>query len=151
MGFDERRKGRGLLLRPGLQLRLPLYVLLLSFTFLLLGILIGNLYFEQTYVTLVENTTQSEYLQRLIAQQTREFKLMALLLLAVYVLSMMVLTAIFTHRLIGPTVPLLRHVEALREGRYSQRVNLRKHDAFVDLAVALNGLAETLQKDKVTR
>jgi HAMP domain-containing protein len=148
LGLDERRKARNFLLKPGIQLRLPLYVLLLSFTFVLLAVLFGNLYFEQTYITLLQTTTQSEYVQRLLARQTQEFKELALLLLSGYVLLMIVVTVIYTHRLIGPTIPILRHVKALQEGRYAHRVSLRKHDAFSELADELNSLAEKLQNGR---
>jgi HAMP domain-containing protein len=147
LGLDERRKARNFLIKPGIQLRLPLYVLLLSFTFVLLAVLIGNLYFEQTYVTLLQSTTQSEYVQRLLARQTQEFKELALLLLSGYVVLMILVTVIYTHRLIGPTIPMLRHVKALREGRYTHRISLRKYDAFSELADQLNELAETLQNN----
>lgn len=148
MGLDERRKARNIFLKPGMQLRLPLYILLLSFMFMLLGILIGNLFFEQTYVTLMQHTTQSEYLQRVITAQTREFKVLALALLFFYVLSIFVVTVIFTHRMIGPMIPMTRHVKALQEGRYTHRINLRRHDAFGELAEQLNDLAETLQNTR---
>jgi HAMP domain-containing protein len=147
LGLDERRKARNILLKPGIQLRLSLYVLLLSFTFLLLAVLVWNLYFEQTYITLVQSTTQSEYVQRLLERQTQEFKIMALLLLSAYVLLMIVVTLIFTHRLIGPTFAMRRHVKALQEGRYAHRISLRKYDAFTELAEQLNALAETLQQN----
>jgi len=147
LGLDERRKARNILLKPGIQLRLPLYVLLLSFTFLLLAILFGNLYFEQTYITLLQSTDQSEYVQRILARQTQEFRGLALLLLSGYVLLMVVVTAVYTHRLIGPVIPILSHVKALREGRFTHRISLRRHDAFTELADELNTLAETLQNN----
>jgi len=145
LGLDERRKARNFLLKPGIQLRLTLYVLLLSFTFMLLAVLFGNLYFEQTYVTLLQSTTQSEYVQRILARQSQEFRELALLLLSGYVLLMILVTVIYTHRLIGPVIPMRRHVQALREGRYANRVSLRRHDVFTELADELNKLAETLQ------
>ena len=150
-GLDERRKARNSLLKPGIQLRLPLYVLLLSFTFVLLAVLFGNLYFEQTYVTLLQSTTQSEYVQRILARQSQEFKELALLLLSGYVLLMIVVTVIYTHRLLGPTIPMLRHVKALQEGRYAHRISLRRHDALSELADQLNVLAETLQNNSSHR
>jgi signal transduction histidine kinase len=58
---------------------------------------------------------------------------------------MVVVTVVYTHRLIGPAIPMLRHVRALQEGRYTHRLNLRRHDAFIELAEELNRLAETLQ------
>lgn len=148
MGVDERRKARNLLIKPGMQLRFSLYVLLLSFVFLLIGLLIGNLYFEQTYVTLMQHTTQSVYLQRVIPQQIAEFKQLALLLLGSYVLLMIVITTFITHRLIGPTIPMIKHVRALREGHYGHRVNLRRYDAFTELADELNLLAKSLENGK---
>jgi methyl-accepting chemotaxis protein len=147
LGLDERRKARNFLIKPGIQLRLPLYVLLLSFTFVLLAVLIGNLYFEQTYITLLQSTTQSEYVQRLLARQTQEFKELAMLLLSGYVVLMVVVMVVYTHRLIGPVIPVLRHVKALREGHYAHRISLRKNDAFSELADQLNQLAETLQNN----
>ncbi len=148
LGLDERRKARNFLLKPGIQLRLPLYVLLLSLTFLLLGVLFGNLYFEQIYITLLQTTTQSEYVQQVLARQTQDFKELVLLLLTGYVLLVIVVTVIYTHRLLGPAIPLLRHVKALNAGRYTHRVSLRRHDAFTELADELNELAESLHKEK---
>ena len=146
LGFNENRKARNLLLRPRLQLKLALYALILSLGFLLITVLFGKLYFEQTYITLVENTTQAEYVQAIINQQLHDFKSMSLLLLAGYIVMMVVLVAVYTHRMIGPTLPIMRHVKALKEGFYSHRVKLRRYDSFQELADELNALAETLEK-----
>jgi len=146
LGFNEHRKARGLLLKPVLQLKLALYVLLLSLTFVLITVLFGKLYFEQTFVTLIENTTQAEYIQAVITRQIHDFKSLSLLLLAVYAVLMVVLATVYTHRMIGPTLPILRHVKALQDGFYSHRVKLRRYDCLQELADELNTLAETLEK-----
>jgi hypothetical protein len=146
LGFSEHRKARGLLLKPALQLKLALYVLLLSLTFVLITVLFGKLYFEQTFVTLVENTTQAEYIQAVITRQIHSFKSLSLLLLAVYTVLMVVLATVYTHRLFGPTLPITRHVKALKDGFYGHRVKLRRYDCFQELADELNALAETLEK-----
>jgi len=146
LGFNEHRKARGLLLKPVLQLKLALYVLLLSLTFVLITVLFGKLYFEQTFVTLIENTTQAEYIQAVITRQIHDFKSLSLLLLAVYAVLMVVLATVYTHRMIGPTLPILRHVKALKDGFYSHRVKLRRYDCLQELADELNTLAETLEK-----
>jgi len=57
-----------------------------------------------------------------------------------------VVTSVYTHGLIGPVLPIMRHVKALQEGLYSHRVKLRKHDAFQELAGDLNELAEVLER-----
>lgn len=146
LGFNEHRKARGLLLKPALQLKLALYVLLLSLTFVLVTVLFGKLYFEQTFVTLIENTTQAEYIQAVITRQIHSFKSLSLLLLAVYAVLMVVLATVYTHRMIGPMLPITRHVKALKDGFYGQRIKLRRHDCFQELADDLNTLAETLEK-----
>ena len=148
LGYNENRKARNLLLMPRLQLKLALYALMLSLGFLLVTAFFGKLYFEQTYITLVENTTQAEYVQAIINQQLHDFKSMSLLLLAGYIVTMVVLVAVYTHRMIGPTLPIMRHVKALKDGFYSHRVTLRRHDSFQELADELNALAETLEKPK---
>jgi len=146
LGFNDHRKARGLLLKSALQLKLALYVLLLSLTFVLITVLFGKLYFEQTFVTLIENTTQAEYIQAIITRQIHSFKSLSLLLLAVYAVLMVVLATVYTHRMIGPMRPITRHVKALKDGFYSHRVKLRRHDCFQELADELNVLAETLEK-----
>ena len=148
LGFSEQRKSRNLLQKPVLQLKLALYALLLSLGFLFVTVLFGKFYFEQTYITLVENTTQAEYVQAIITQQVHDFKSMSLLLLAGYIVMMVVLVAVYTHRMIGPMLPIMRHVKALQEGFYSHRVKLRRYDSFHELADELNVLAETLEKRK---
>lgn len=146
LGYREQRKARNFLLQPAFQLRLAAYILLLSMFFMLLALLLGNLYFEQTYVTMIQNTTQSEYLQQVISRQLHEFKAMSLLMLFIYMLVTIVVTTIYTHRLVGPVIPLSRLIKALTQGRYDHRVKLRRNDALQDLAEQLNELAETLEQ-----
>ena len=148
LGFNENRKARNFLLKPGLQLKLAFYVLLLSLGFVFITVLFGKLYFEQTYITLVDNTTQSEYIQAIVAQQIHDFKSLSLLLLAVYTVMIVLVAAVYTHRMIGPTLPIMRHVKALKEGFYSHRVKLREYDCFQELADELNELAETLEEQR---
>ncbi len=146
LGLNEHRKARNMLRRPAYQLKLPVFILLLSMAFLALGVLFGNLYFQQTYLSMLATSTQPDYLQDVITQQAHEFKLLSLLLLTVYAALVTVITTIYTHRLIGPTLPIRRHIKALRDGLYSHRVKLRQHDGLQDVADELNALAETLEE-----
>ena len=146
LGFNENRKARNFLLKPGLQLKLAFYVLFLSLGFIFITVLFGKLYFEQTYITLVGNTTQSEYIQAVVTQQIHDFKSLSMLLLAVYTVLVVVVAAVYTHRMIGPTLPIMRHIKALKEGFYGNRVKLRAYDCFHEIADELNELAETLEQ-----
>lgn len=148
LGFNENRKARNFLLKPGLQLKLAFYVLLLSLGFVFITVLFGKLYFEQTYITLIDNTTQSEYIQAIVTQQIHDFKSLSLLLLAVYTVMIVLVATVYTHRMIGPTLPIMRHVKALKEGFYSHRVKLREYDCFQELADELNELAEILEQQR---
>jgi len=121
-------------------MKLPLYTLILSFTFGLLALLLFYIYFEQLYVMMLENTTQGSYLRTAVSMQTNNF------LEATSMLLIVAVTTIYTHRIIGPTVALKRHIRALKDGLYSHRVHLRKHDELKDMAADLNELAEILEQ-----
>ena len=148
LGVNEHRKATNVLVRPGFQLRLPFYILLLTMSFIALTLLMGNLYLEQAYISMIENTTQSEYLQQIITDQISAFKVISLLILAVYSVLVVIITSVYTHRLLGPMIPITRHLKALSEGFYSHRLNLRKKDEMHELANQLNGLAEVLEQRK---
>ena len=148
LGDSEDRKAANVLVKPGFQLRLPFYILLLTISFIALTLLLGNLYLEQTFVAMIENTRQSEYLQQVITDQIGDFKLISLLVLAVYAVLVIVITSVYTHRLLGPMIPVSRHLKALSDGLYSHRLSLRKKDAMHELAKQLNGLAEVLEQRK---
>jgi len=148
LGVNEHRKARNILIKPGFQLKLPFYILLLTLSFVGLTLLLGNLYLEQAYVTMIENTTQSEYLQQIITKQIAAFKEITLLVLLVYAALVVAITSVYTHRLLGPMIPIARHLKALKEGFYSHRLRLRKKDALHELADQLNELAEVLEERK---
>lgn len=146
LGFNENRKARNFLLKPGLQLKLAFYFLLLSLGFIFTTMLFAKLYFEQTYITLAGNTAQSEYIQAVVTQQINDFKSLSMIMLVVYVVMVVIVATVYTHRMIGPTLPVLRHIKALKEGFYSHRVKLRENDCFQEMADELNELAETLEQ-----
>jgi len=150
LGNDERRKARNLLLRPMLQIKLPLYILFLSFTFGALAMLLGYFYFEQLYMMMLENTTQGTYLHKTISEQVNNFMESSVMLLIGYVILVAVVTIVYTHRMIGPTVTINRHIKALKEGLYTSRITLRRNDELKDLAAELNELAEILEEHRNT-
>jgi len=148
LGLNEHRKARNMLRQAALQLKLPLYIILLSVVFLLLAVMLGNIYFQQTYDSMMATSTQPDYLQQVITQQAHDFKMLSLLLLAVYAALVSVVSTVFTHRLIGPTLPIKRLIRALQQGRYGQRVTLRRQDGLQDVADELNRLAEALEQGR---
>jgi len=71
-------------------------------------------------------------------------------LFVLYVLLLASVCVAYTHRLIGPLRPFVRHVEKLTEGDYANRVHLRKGDLemYREYADRLNELAEKLERER---
>jgi nitrate/nitrite-specific signal transduction histidine kinase len=50
-----------------------------------------------------------------------------------------------THRYLGPMVAIRRHLDAVVEGQYDDRIQLREDDEFMDIAEKINVLTERLE------
>jgi nitrogen fixation/metabolism regulation signal transduction histidine kinase len=75
------------------------------------------------------------------------FSLMILMLVAAAFALVAVLIGVkLSHRIYGPLVPFTRHIQHLKDGNYSVRMNLRKTDDMVELKDALNSLAASLEE-----
>jgi len=145
VGFNERRKMANFLLVPALQLKLPLYTLLLSATFGALALLVGYIYFGPLYAAIIENATMGDHLREAVTRQAGKFIEASAMLVIGYVLLMVSFTMVYTHRILGPTAAMTRHIRALKNGFYSHRISLRSRDELQELANELNELAETLE------
>ncbi|MBI3324273.1 MAG: HAMP domain-containing protein [Candidatus Omnitrophica bacterium] len=51
-----------------------------------------------------------------------------------------------THKVVGPIPRMIRMLQAIGAGDFSQRIRLRPGDALVDVATAINQMTENLQK-----
>ncbi len=51
-----------------------------------------------------------------------------------------------THHFYGPLVPILRKLEKMKEGNFSEPIHLRKEDELKQLASAINELSESMEK-----
>ena len=51
-----------------------------------------------------------------------------------------------THRVVGPLKRMMRAIEAIGQGDFTQRLILRKGDVLEELAQAINRMAESLKK-----
>jgi signal transduction histidine kinase len=92
-------------------------------------------------------TSVPESYQEQIFGQTQDFSIVGAAIIGGFVLAMVGFCVAYTHTLLGPTVPLRRHVQSMRDGNYQARNKLRKSDAaHQSLADDLNELASVLQK-----
>ena len=54
----------------------------------------------------------------------------------------------YAHHVTGPMIAIRRTCKLIAAGRHDVRVNLRKHDEFVDVASAINEMIDALQTGK---
>jgi len=142
----EKRRLVNAFWQPFLQFKLLMYML--GSTAFVAILLAGFLYYAfSDLVGVVTGRTEatSYYGQMIEIQLVHLFRYCG----ALFVLYMILLASVcvaYTHRLIGPLRPFVRHVEKLTAGDYSSRVVLRKGDLqmYNEYADKLNELAVKL-------
>jgi hypothetical protein len=141
---DSRRLIR--LIHPATQMRSALAVLGVS---LLFGVILAwNCYYAFAHLHHIAAATADPAFKEQFAAQIRTFMQVSGLILIAYVLAMVGTCVALTHRLLGPTVALGRHVQSLKNGNYRFRIHLRKSDGvFQPLAQELNQLTEILARN----
>ena len=141
-GFDSRRAFR--VLHLGAQIRLPLYLLLITIVFMSLLAWHTHSAYAKLYAMVM--TAVPESFQEQLLRQTQDFSIVGAAILGGFVLAMLGFCFAYTHTLLGPTVPLRRQVQSMKDGNYQARNKLRKKDgAHQGLADDLNELASILQ------
>ena len=142
--LNPRRKTKNLLLKPFLQLKLPLAVV--AVTLGAVGIVAYQTQsaFLELFGYALREVDQPEVYEGLLTQIRSSALTLGTAALVGYVLTVVVICVVYAHKLIGPTVAFRRHVEALKNGDYASRVHIRDGDAFEELAEDLNELASIL-------
>jgi hypothetical protein len=135
------------MVRPGVQLKLAVYLLAVSFGFaMLLGFNSWAAYGRLFHGTLA---TAPAPFARDIVEQTTPFLKSTLAMLVGYVIAMLGVTIAYLHRVVGPMVAIERHLRALQRGDYTSRVMLRSSDhLYAELAEQLNELASRLETSR---
>ncbi len=139
-----KRRLSNFLLQPLLQTRIGAYCILLSFIFA--GLIAGIVYVHlgHLFAFIIEMTDAPQEVQTIILSYVSSIQTWIYLTLGAYILLVMAISIWYTHRLVGPMVAFKRHFEALQQGNFSHRTNLRKNDAFHEAAIELNRATEML-------
>ena len=103
--------------------------------------LFGNL-----FELVLEVTELQDEVLAIFREQVNNANKWLFVIVGFYLVSIITVTILYTHRLVGPTIAFKRHIRELISGNYDSKVNLRKRDAFEDIADDLNNLADTLKK-----
>jgi nitrogen fixation/metabolism regulation signal transduction histidine kinase len=137
------RKFTNYFIRPKIQIKHALFAMIYSF----LGLGLVQIFSYQKLNSLqLTSEIGKESHQWLIeyAQYMFWIHLGTLFLIGI---AAFVLSIITTHHFTGPLVPILRHIDALKNKNYEQRTHLRKSDDLTEIAAALNELSESLKKE----
>ena len=143
---QEHRHVRNFLLEPFLQIPFGLIPVGISivFSILLGGVLYGSLSHITEFMfslTDLESQAKEIYLDEL----SQVFWWIVLIVFG-FIFAQTIAAIAFTHRLIGPIVSFRKQIQLLIDEDYSQRVVLRKKDAFKELAADINALTDRLDK-----
>jgi len=159
-GLKRREKRRlvNAFWQPFLQFKLLMYML--GSTAFVAVLLAGFLYyaFNDLVGVVTGRTEATSYYGDMIEIQLVHLFRYCGALFVLYVILLASVCVAYTHRLLGPLRPFVRHVEKLTAGDYSSRVVLRKGDLQLyneyadrlnELAVKLNAQdASTVTRDK---
>ncbi len=139
---DGRRAFR--LPEPAAQLKLPIYLLILTLAFGGFFAWYTNTAYERLYGPVIGSMPDSYHV--VLRDTIHDFAMLSATLLVAYALLVLGLCGAYLHRLLGPLVLLRRHVQALTNGRYQNRVEIRSSDsAYREIAQDLNNLARSLE------
>ncbi len=146
MLFNNHRKLKNFLLKPGSQLQYGLYI------FITLIIAVGYLQVHLMGVvveTITSYAIKMNFEPGIMMELEKNLNWAWFLsiagIIAIFVLSVGI--GIFvSHRFLGPAVRIKALIAALNAGNYSAREKLRRNDEFKDIIDGLNSLAADLEK-----
>ena len=144
-GRQHKRKLSNYLLQPLIQVKLGLYSIILSLAFGFAMLWLFYINFYRLYDMILELTDLKEEIGLLLTTHIQDSIGWLVIGTGLYFVLVTLTSVFYTHRLVGPTYAFRRHIQELAKGNYSSRVNLRKRDAFAEVADDLNQLADTLQ------
>lgn len=144
----KKRTLRSTLVEPFKQVKIGVYVMVISLTFLVMAAYLFVAAFMQQYQHVMEifNVVDPNTKWELVTNDifyANVMKLGALCFTFIAVLFWVVFK--MTHKMYGPLVSIERFVDNISQGHYGQRIVIRRGDDLKRLAGRLNHMAETLQ------
>lgn len=143
------RSIKSTLIEPFTQIKLGIYIIILSCVFLALsGWLFYHSFSEQySHVMEIFSVTEAGSRWEVMTNDvfySNLYKLGALFTL--YIIALLAIIFRTTHKYHGPLVSIERFAQSMVEGKYYSRVAVRKHDELKELASRLNKMAMALEK-----
>ena len=142
--FEPERRRSMRLVKPGVQLKLAAYLIVVTLFFAMLAALNSWSAYGRLYQATLANAA-GPFRQDLL-DQTYFYLNISSVLVVGYVVAVLAVTIAYVHRLIGPVVAFERHLRSLQRGDYTSRVAVRHSDRiYASMADQLNDLAERLE------
>lgn len=142
---DERRTLRGFFVRPGSQFKLALALVIFISLLQIVSTMVIGLLAHRMFLTVVANYSIDPEVGRILAAPLFAIVLFTGILSVFSAVIMIFVWLRLNQKVFGPLVPLLRHIQALKEGKFEARVKLRKNDELTEVRDALNDLAASLE------
>lgn len=152
--MNQTEKGRhsrtlsSTLIEPFKQIKLGIYVMVLSLTFVAgVGYLIVSAFIEQYQQVMEIFSVVGDSRLELIQNEVFKSNIIKISVAMGFYIVLLFWTVFWiTHKYYGPIVSINRFVDGLTEGDYSQRVTIRKGDELAGLVSKLNLLANALEE-----
>jgi len=147
----SRRAPKGVLIRPRQQFRYAF--VLVAGGIIAQSVVIGAMAFfiNSTIGSVVDTHHLDPAIGTTITHAITVSMSLLMLVAVAFALVAVLIGVKLSHRIYGPLVPFTRHIDLLKEGHYSARLNLRRTDDLIELKDALNSLSEALQARHGTR
>lgn len=143
------RSAKSTLIEPFQQIKLGVYVVVISLIFMAAAGYLFHRSFLQQYQHVMrlfdisDPDTQWQVLNNDIYQSNLKYLVILLLL---FITSMLIVVIRMTHRYYGPLVSIERFSESISQGKYFERVQVRRGDELTRLAEKLNAMAKELER-----
>lgn len=139
------RQLKSLFLRPGVQFKFffsaaALGQFFLGFTFL------AYLYFTEYVLSLGMDMTANG--ETLVSFKNSIFwmRVIVVVMTLIVIGGSFLVASLMVHRIYGPTVPMIKLIQDLQQGRYGSSRHLRKDDELQDVMEELNQLSQSLKE-----
>jgi len=142
----KQRSKKNLLIRPGFQGRIILFVVLAGLISTLVNGYLYHSYVVGSYDFILKYSTLPP---ELIANRYHDLYIFGLSLAGITLLITLVIAVwslFVTHRAAGAVYHIKKVIEDIRAGNATARVHLREKDEFQDLASSFNQMMDELQK-----
>ncbi len=128
-------------IKKGLQVKFVLFVLL--------SVLFGMVLFSYQFLTFMQDIFRDHpVLLRRVYEEGPSLIYPLIMKSTIFFALLAIVSALLSHRIAGPVYHFEKVCKEIKKGNKTIRVNLRKGDAFNDLAEEFNSMLDTIIKEE---